>query len=905
MAFKATRLNGRLPSAHLSLGRDFLMLAPIALAYFAAHFIALLFPDAEKVLAAVWPPGGIGLAALLLAPRRLWPAILTTLFIAGNSANLISGRPLILSAGFMTANVLESAACAWLISRWCGDDVKFVRVKEVLALIAAAIFVNALTSFIGAGTAALTGKAQFWHFWLIWWVSDGLGILLITPLIVTWFKPLGGIQWGRVVEYGAFIAVWCAVSWLSFQVSWNCQHIGFYPYMPIALLAWPALRFGQRSVTLAVVMLAAILLTSTAVSAGPLLWGGQNHEERLLLSQLYLGFAAATGMLLAASHAESISAEQSAQEGQARLRALGDNLPNGMVYQVVQEHDGSMRFLFVSAGVERLNGISADEVLRDPSALYGQIMEEDLSGVAAAEGLSAKDMSVFNVEARLRRPDGQVRWMHLSSSPRRLADGRILWDGVEMDITERKYAETRIRESEEKLQKIIDGSSTVIFVKDLDGKYLLINSLYEKLFHISKCAIVGKTDYDVFPREAAKSFRDADLEVLKANKPLEVDERVPQDDGIHNYISVKFPLYDSEGNPYAVCGIATDITGRKLAEEAIEKSEKKFRDLTESTSDWVWELNENGVFTYSNLQVREIVGYEPEELLGKTPFDYMRPEEARRVVEFFHATTAALKAFNAFENSTLHKDGHEVIIETSGVPCFDTEGRFSGYRGINRDITGRKKVEEHIKQSLREKETLLREIHHRVKNNMAVVSALLSLQARKIKDATVSRLFEESQQRVKSMALVHEKLYQTKDFSSINFEDYIKSLVSEIISLYRIDTSVITTEINIEGIELDLESAVPCGLIINELLTNAFKYAFPDNRGGVLRVDFTKTDDNYTLTIKDNGVGLPEGFDYKEANTLGLQLVNVLTGQIRGTLRIKSDKGTEAVVTFKARGSRY
>ena len=222
-------------------------------------------------------------------------------------------------------------------------------------------------------------------------------------------------------------------------------------------------------------------------------------------------------------------------------------------------------------------------------------------------------------------------------------------------------------------------------------------------------------------------------------------------------------------------------------------------------------------------------------------------------------------------------------------------------RTIVSDITDRKQAAQQIKQALREKETLLREIHHRVRNNMAVVSGLLSLQATKIKDETARSLFEESQQRVESMAIVHELLYQTKDLASVNFEDYISSIVSEIISLYRIDTHAITTEINIEDIGLDLESAVPCGLIINELLTNAFKYAFPDNRKGVLSVDFTKTDDTYTLVVKDNGVGLPEGFDYKGASTLGLQLVNVLTAQLSGTLQIKSDKGTEAAITFKTK----
>jgi PAS domain S-box-containing protein len=253
------------------------------------------------------------------------------------------------------------------------------------------------------------------------------------------------------------------------------------------------------------------------------------------------------------------------------------------------------------------------------------------------------------------------------------------------------------------------------------------------------------------------------------------------------------------------------------------------------------------------------------------------------------------------EFSYVHPKNGNLVLSMSVSIMSNTQGQLLAIVCIARDITGPKRAEERIKQSLIEKETLLREIHHRVKNNMAVVSSLLSLQARTIEDATVRSLLGESQQRIRSMALVHEKLYQKEDLSSINFEDYITSIVSEIISLYRIDTNAITVDINIEGIELDLESAVPCGLIINELLTNAFKYAFPKNGWGVLSINFTKTDDNYTLAIKDNGVGLPEGFDYKEASTLGLQLVNILTGQLMGTLQITSDKGTEAVVTFKSK----
>jgi two-component sensor histidine kinase/ABC-type amino acid transport substrate-binding protein len=283
------------------------------------------------------------------------------------------------------------------------------------------------------------------------------------------------------------------------------------------------------------------------------------------------------------------------------------------------------------------------------------------------------------------------------------------------------------------------------------------------------------------------------------------------------------------------------------------------------------------------------------ELMNNTLKDFVSGPEYQRIYLKWYGAPMPYWT----NRRVLTASGVFLVIAISGAAFW----RYVSISKINKELirtmSERRKAEEQVKQSLREKETLLREIHHRVKNNMAVVSSLLSIQANKIKDATVRSLFEESQQRVRSMALVHEKLYQAKDLSSIDFDDYIKSIVSEIISLYRIDTNAITTEINVEGIELDLESAVPCCLIINELLTNVFKHAFPDNRRGTLSIHFTKTDgEAYTLTIKDNGIGLPKGSDHKETGDLGLQLVNVLTRQLRGTFQLKSDKGMEVVVTF-------
>ena len=345
--------------------------------------------------------------------------------------------------------------------------------------------------------------------------------------------------------------------------------------------------------------------------------------------------------------------------------------------------------------------------------------------------------------------------------------------------------------------------------------------------------------------------------------------------------------------------LSNEIVERKKAEAVIEASEQKIKALFNTVNDAILIVDPEGHILDVNNITCERLGYRRDELVKMTPHNFVTPEYATKVSE--RIAESSQGGSSIFETAWVTHDGRIIPTEISSR-TIEYDGK-TAFLGVARDITERKKAEQQLKQAIKEKETLLKEIHHRVKNNMAVVSSLLSLQANKIEDTTVRSLFEESQQRVKSMALVHERLYQAKDLSSINFADYAKSIVSEIISLYLIDTSLITTEIDIEGIELDLESAVPCGLIINELLTNAFKYAFPNNRSGIVSVHFKKNKGIYILTIKDNGVGLPEGFDYKSASTLGIRLVGVLTRQLLGTLEIKSDKGTEAIVAFHAERS--
>jgi two-component sensor histidine kinase len=277
----------------------------------------------------------------------------------------------------------------------------------------------------------------------------------------------------------------------------------------------------------------------------------------------------------------------------------------------------------------------------------------------------------------------------------------------------------------------------------------------------------------------------------------------------------------------------------------------------------------------------------------------MSREEIECVTGVFKSIAAAQKPFKELENTNLHKDGHEVILETSGVPIFDADGKFQGYRGIDRDITNRKKDEERVKVSLREKEILLRELYHRTKNNMQVISSLLNLQSLSIDDENVLNIFRETQNRIRSIALVHEKLYQSNDLSNINLGDYIHDMTGTLFMSYGMSDKV-SLNLDADTVITSIDTAIPCGLIINELITNSLKYAFPGNKKGSITVAVNSADETVELRISDNGIGLPKEFDFKSAKSLGLKLIRQLTeNQLHGKISCKSEKGVEFIIQFK------
>jgi two-component sensor histidine kinase len=226
------------------------------------------------------------------------------------------------------------------------------------------------------------------------------------------------------------------------------------------------------------------------------------------------------------------------------------------------------------------------------------------------------------------------------------------------------------------------------------------------------------------------------------------------------------------------------------------------------------------------------------------------------------------------------------------------------YEQARREIAERKAIEARITASLAEKDVLLKEIHHRVKNNLQVISSLLYLQSRQIRDPASAEMFEESRHRVRSMALVHERLYQAPDLARVDFAEYVRSLISYLYQSYSVAPDRVRVDVQVEPMDLGIDIAIPCGLILNELVTNALKHAFPADSEGRIQVAFQRCDpDTFQLTVGDNGVGLPAGQDVWRNGSLGLQLVRTLVEQLEGTLDLDSGPGIRFSITFSDPGT--
>lgn len=502
------------------------------------------------------------------------------------------------------------------------------------------------------------------------------------------------------------------------------------------------------------------------------------------------------------------------------------------------------------------------------------------------------------VETVRLRKDGYKIDVNITISPLRDIEKNIIgYSGIIRDITERKQAEKALRESEERYRMLAEGAHDNIFIIDRDDCVQYINSFAANQVGLPPEEVVGRQRGEIFPSNESDRMKRNLQNVFQTDEPLYVEGTITYQNRESWQGTWLIPIKDTAGEVNAVMGIGRDITERKRTEEAIREAEQKYRTLIENIQDGVF-IIQHAKMQFANEAFARMCGYTVEEVIGKDFRELVAPEDLEMVAERYQRRQAGENIPSEYEFRALHRDGTRIIVNMN-VGLINYHDKVASM-GTVKNITERKKAEEQIKASLKEKEILLREIHHRVKNNMQIISSLLRLQSEYIKDKKYLEMFRDSQSRIISMSLIHEKLYQSKNFAKINFKDYINDLVISIFQNHGVTRDKVALDIDVKDVSLDIESAIPCGLIINELITNSLKHAFPNGRKGVISVILRKSDDNeIELVVRDNGVGIPEDIDFKKTKSMGLYLVKILADQLRSDIDLNRSKGTEFTIKFK------
>lgn len=417
-----------------------------------------------------------------------------------------------------------------------------------------------------------------------------------------------------------------------------------------------------------------------------------------------------------------------------------------------------------------------------------------------------------------------------------------------------------------KLQKVDDGLYYITAGKLPQKTY----NMLEKAFGVDKTYVMGFS-------LKGEMFGSVNIITKKNGKPLNINTVEP------------------------ILNIASVVLQNKVAGKELKKRERLLSLVTDNMLNVVGQIDAEGTFQYISPSIKTILGYDPSEILGENVFQFINlthPEDQIKV------STAFMGATNSYlpgevQHRFRRADGSYIWVESLGNPLFDDENQYNGVVFSMTDINSLKAAEKNLKTSLEDKELLLRELHHRVKNNMQIISSLLNLQSQHIKDKRDLKIFKSSQTRVKTMSLIHEELYSSQDFSHIHLSKYIRNLTKELLTSNIGDPGRVQLTVNVEEIKMELETAIPLGLLINEIVANSVNHAFPNHRKGEIIVDLKRDGDAFVLKISDDGIGIPKKTDFEKAETLGFQLIKNLVNQLDGEIKMQTNHGTTFIIKFK------
>ncbi|NNE55470.1 MAG: PAS domain S-box protein [Flavobacteriales bacterium] len=558
---------------------------------------------------------------------------------------------------------------------------------------------------------------------------------------------------------------------------------------------------------------------------------------------------------------------------------------------IAVDHDSKITEFNKAA--QQLFGYSLKEVIgKEAEMLYARKSEyKDVRRGLAKDG-------TFTGEIENLSKNGDVFTALLSASLIRTPEGDVMGSmGVSRDITEIKEAEEELRASEERYRDIFEHASDFILSVDGKGNFIYANESFQKTLgysekQLKKLNIKDMIDNDCFVKGSL------------------FDSLVSEELVIH-FRSKKGKKIISEGESSiryqgkkrdSIRVILRDVTEAKEKEREVLEQKAKLESIFESTRNMmIWTLDDENTVSSCNSNFtkgfKTITGLKIKE--GDNFLEKIKSHvaENRYQGQLMHFQEAFAGQASQFELPLSRDDGKATWLQVFLNPIYVNE-QLSEISCLSYDVTDRIEIDRKIRDSLREKEVLLQEVHHRVKNNLQVISSILNLQSSFVTDEGTLEILKESQDRIKSMSFIHEALYRNIDISQIDFTDYIETLARSLIQSYSLTSAHVQLNVDMDEVFLSLDQAIPCGLIINEIITNALKYAYVDVDKPILRVLVKEVEDQMTIQVSDNGIGLPEDFKYEDSDSLGIQLVYTLVEQLDGEIDVNSKDGTSFKFTF-------
>ncbi len=597
---------------------------------------------------------------------------------------------------------------------------------------------------------------------------------------------------------------------------------------------------------------------------------------------------------------ERKQAEQALLEIESRYRSVINSIPIGIhIYRL--ETDGRLIFEGANPAADKILGV-------DNSVFIDKTIEEAFPALTATEtprryretaekGIPWHTEEIDYDENSIR---GAFDVHAFQIGDRRMAAAFI-------DITERKRADMALQESQQLLNTVYENVGAYIFMKDTAYRYTYANKKCCELFGRDISEIIGRPDDSFFSADSIPEILKSDSRVIEHGETVSREETnlaSPEGTDRRTYWTVKIPLRDSAGAIYGLCGISTDITKLKRAEEALRESEDRWQFALEGAGDGIWDWNAETNRVYFSRQWKTMLGYGDNDI-GDTLDEWesrLHPDDHDRVLAEINKHFDGKTPVYISEQRIRCRNGeYKWILDRGKVISRTPEGKPLRVIGTHTDISELKRNEEALGKAIAEKEALLRELQHRMKNSLAMITGIINLEMNRLNDTGLRDILDNIKGRIESLSNLYSLLFQSDTVREVELGVYMQSIVELLSGSYASGKRNIQIEQHYDPLRVTAKNAAAWGLIVNELLTNSFKYAFPQDRTGIIRIKLMKQGDEIILTVADNGKGLPKDFDIGNPPGLGLLLVKTLTQQLKGSLAF--ERGRANIFSIRVPGS--